>query len=366
MKKIRVGIVGANAERGWAKVAHVPALRALPQFEITAVSTRNRASAEQAAALFGAAHAFDRVEALVAHPEVDVVTVSVKTPDHAAVVRAAIEAGKHVFCEWPLGASTIEAEELAGLAKARGVRTAIGLQRRYLPSILHVRELIAEGYVGRLRSCNFSYPIPMMGTRTPIQNAYSTDAKNGATLLSIMGGHFFDLVCFALGDLREVAAVVARQFETTTLLETGEVIPVNTPHQVLVSGTFASNAVLSAHLEAGRQQGPSHLTMHITGTEGSLELRSDTHDPTDLLLFGARGDEPHLEKLTVPQAHVGEYGTDLQGSAYAMTQLYAAFGRDIADGTSLAPGFDDALRRHRLLDAIQTAASTGRTQPVPG
>ena len=107
--KIRVGIVGANAQRGFASIAHIPALRALPQFEIVAVCTARQESAEAAARHYGVPLAFSDPEKLARHPDVDLVTVSVKVPDHYRPVMAAIEAGKHVYCEWPLGRDTAEA-----------------------------------------------------------------------------------------------------------------------------------------------------------------------------------------------------------------------------------------------------------------
>src|SRR5919107_4909672 len=91
--KIRVGIVGASASRGFASIAHIPALRALPQFEIAAVCTTRQETAEAAARIYGAPLAFSDPETLARHPEVDLVTVSVKVPDHYQPVMAAIEAG---------------------------------------------------------------------------------------------------------------------------------------------------------------------------------------------------------------------------------------------------------------------------------
>ena len=100
---LRVGLVGANAERSWAKVAHVPALRTVPEFTLTAVATRRLASAEAAAQAFGAMEAYDDFHQLVRSNNVDIVTVCVRVPSHLDVVMAALEAGKHVMCEWPLG-----------------------------------------------------------------------------------------------------------------------------------------------------------------------------------------------------------------------------------------------------------------------
>ena len=104
--KIQVGIVGVSPDRGFASIAHIPALQALPEFEITAVCTTRQESAEAAARHFRVPLAFADPAKLAQHPDVDLVTVSVKVPDHYAPVMAAIEAGKHVYCEWPLGRDT--------------------------------------------------------------------------------------------------------------------------------------------------------------------------------------------------------------------------------------------------------------------
>src|ERR1700731_5369760 len=100
--KIRVGIVGLSPNRGFASIAHIPALRALPQFEIVAVCTSRQESAEMAARHYGIPLAFSDPEKLAQHPDVDLVTVSVKVPDHCRPVMAAIDAEKHVYCELPL------------------------------------------------------------------------------------------------------------------------------------------------------------------------------------------------------------------------------------------------------------------------
>src|SRR5215471_2690378 len=118
--KIRVGIVGANPQRGFASIAHIPALQALPEFEIAAVCTSRQESAEAAARHFAAPLAFSDPAKMARHPDVDLVTVSVKVPDHYRPVMAAIAAGKHVYCEWPLGRNTAEAVEMLTAAQQRG------------------------------------------------------------------------------------------------------------------------------------------------------------------------------------------------------------------------------------------------------
>src|SRR5881296_2477067 len=151
--RIRVGIIGANPDRGWAAQAHIPALKLLSNdFEITALSTTRRESAEAAGKLFGVPAAFDNHQDLVSRADVDVVAVTVKVPYHLELATAALDAGKSVYCEWPLGNGLKEAETLAALAKKKGVLAVVGLQARSAPSVAYVRDLIKQGYVGEVLS----------------------------------------------------------------------------------------------------------------------------------------------------------------------------------------------------------------------
>jgi predicted dehydrogenase len=163
---LRVGLVGANAERSWAKVAHVPALRALPEFTLTAVATRRLASAEAAAQAFGAMEAYDDFRQLVRSNNVDIVTVCVRVPFHLDVVIAALEAGKHVMCEWPLGRDIGEAEKMAEAARTAGVRTCIGLQGRMALAAQRAREMLSTGAIGRPLTASIYVPNTASGTNT--------------------------------------------------------------------------------------------------------------------------------------------------------------------------------------------------------
>src|SRR5256712_514117 len=142
-KRIRVGIIGANPDRGWAAEAHIPALKSLSDdFEITALSTSRRESAEAASKLFGVPVAFDNHQDLVNRADVDVVAITVKVPYHLELAKAALDAGKAVYCEWPLGNGLKEAETLAALAKKKGVLAVAGLRARPAPSAGFARGLV--------------------------------------------------------------------------------------------------------------------------------------------------------------------------------------------------------------------------------
>ena len=127
--KIRVGIVGATVTlggSGWGANAHVPALQALPGYELKAVCTAHEETARASAEKFGADLAFHDINEMVSHTDVDLIAVVVRVPLHKQLVMAAINAKKPVCCEWPLGAHLADAKEMADGAKAAGVLTLVG------------------------------------------------------------------------------------------------------------------------------------------------------------------------------------------------------------------------------------------------
>src|SRR2546427_1108829 len=178
-KRIRVGIIGANPDRGWAAQAHIPALQSLPDdFEITAVSTSRRESAAAAGKRFGVPLAFANHEDLVNRGDVDVAAITVKVPYHFELATAALTAGKAVYCEWPLGNGLREGERLAALAKKKGVLAVAGLQARSAPPGLYVRDLIRPGYVREGLSTTLIGSGVGLGTTVRPYNLYLNDRKN--------------------------------------------------------------------------------------------------------------------------------------------------------------------------------------------
>src|SRR5467141_5108828 len=255
-KRIRVGIIGANPDRGWAAQAHIPALRSLSDdFEITALSTSRRESAGAASRLFGVPLAFDNHQDLVNSGAVDVVAVTVKVPYHLELATAALEAGKAVYCEWPLGNGLNEAETLAALAKKQGVLAVAGLQARSAPSVAYVRDLVEQGYVGAVLSTTLIGSGMGWGPMVEPYNAYVNDKKNGATMLSIAVGHATDALCHCLGEVRELSATMTVRRKFFTIAETGERRPMAANDQVAVTGLLDGGAALSVHYRGGASRG---------------------------------------------------------------------------------------------------------------
>src|SRR5438876_5157978 len=152
MATLGVGIIGVSPVRGWAATAHIPALRALPTYEIRALSAHSAESARAAGEAFKVSATFSDHQQLVSQADIDVVAVTVKVPHHRELVSAALAAGKAVYCEWPLGRDLDEARAMAALASERGVRTAVGLQARPAPASEFVQQLRRDGYDGEVLS----------------------------------------------------------------------------------------------------------------------------------------------------------------------------------------------------------------------
>jgi predicted dehydrogenase len=346
---VRLGIIGANPERGWAPRSHLPAAAASPHVELVAVATTRIDSAAAAAERFGAREAYADPLELIGNPQVEAVTVAVRVPEHFALVRAALEAGKHVYSEWPLGVNTDEAVALRDLAAERRLHTVVGLQNSHSEQIGRARELVAEGRIGRLLSATLRSASGMGGPTISAAQAWLADAANGTNLLTVGGGHALDTLAAVIGEFESLSAVVATQFSEAAVADTGETIAVTSPDQIAIAGVTGDGVVISAHIQGASVARPG-LAIELRGTDGLLEIAAapslaaapitlrlvtDGHDPEDI------SGEPDDAVARV-------------GRVYA--DLVAA----VRTGRPQGPDFNHAVRRHRLIDAIRQSSNERR------
>jgi len=361
--KIRLGFVGANINSGWSTQSHYPALLASPDVELTAVCTSRPESAEEARKAFGAKLAFHDFREMVVSPEIDAVAVVVRVPLHYEPTKAAIEAGKHVFTEWPLGRTTAEAEELAALAKAKGLQTAVGLQSRVSPALLYVKELIDDGYVGEVLSCHVTTMRDGALERHSSRN-WNLDISQGANTLTIANGHVIDALRFVLGDFKRVACMVTTQVQKMYETDTQKYIDVTSPDNVRVSGQLVRGAAATVSVGAVPWAG-SGFRMEIYGREGTLVTAGSVSSQRGEMLRvqGAKGSN-ELQDLTLPERYFYVPDDFPRGDPFNVGQLYTLFAEAIRTGETRLPTFDTAVELHRFIDTIKKASDTGREQVV--
>lgn len=356
--KIRLGLIGASVTGTWSQRSHLPAVRASSDFELTAVCTTKADSAEAAREAYGARLAFDDYRKMALSPEIDAVAVVVRVPSHYEPTKAALDAGKHVYCEWPLGRTTKEAEELTALAAANGLVTAIGLQARVNPAVMYMKELVESGYVGEVMAIHVSLTRDGVLTR-PSHRTWQRDATLGANTLTIANGHTVDAMRFVAGELSQLTAVVETKAPQWLDTGTNEWVDVTSPDNILVSGRLASGAVVSSHVAAIPYAG-SGYRMEIYGREGTLVATGDDSPQLgEISLLGAQGDNT-LAPLPVPERFtIATKGTP-PGEAINVGQMYSAFAQAIRGGDRSQPTFETAVDLHRLIDAIAQSSKTGR------
>ncbi|KMQ89621.1 nadh:flavin oxidoreductase, partial [Lasius niger] len=341
-KKIRVGIVGTGL---WTQYGHLSALKILNHFEVTAITGRNRKKAENAALEFNIPN---------------IVEDAVKLAD------------KDVYSEWPLTPSLEESEEMLALAKAQGVRHIVGLQRRLAPSSRYLRDLISQGYLGKMRSASLTVSVDAFGEKMPSAHAWSFDAKNFSNVLSVYGGHFGDILFQATGYPKKFVGLVRNQFPEINVTDLKEKIATTRPDQAMVMGLLENEAMFSIRTEGG-QPCFTGIQMDITGTEGVLRVTNKRAflNIEDNHVEGMRGDEKILTPLEVPSEYYHLKNTVLDHCQLEVAYLYQAYARDLQNGTSEAPDFAEAIGaitcQNRIVMAPLTrarATSTGVPTPM--
>ena len=348
---LRVGIIGVSAERGWAKMSHVPAVQKLAGLELAAVAANSQATADAAARAFGVKVAYGDAVALCQDPGIDLVTICVRVPAHRKLVLGALAAGKHIYCEWPLGRDTAESEEIAEAAQAAGVHAAVGLQTRMNSAALQARDLIVSGAIGRTLSARVYSSTVAFGPKVETADAYLEKSENGVTLVTIQGAHTLDLAIAVLGGLADATALTTIQYPAVEVGDDPAPQMRSIFDHMLVQARLADGGALSVEVAGGRPP-ETPFRLELVGERGILALDGGA----------ARGFQSGRLRLSLngepQQVDNGRSGT-MPDTAANVAGMYAALRDDIARGTSVAPDFPHAVRLARLVDDVTASAQTG-------
>ena len=284
-------------------------------------------------------------------PAIDVVAVSVRVPNHRELVLQALSAGKHVYCEWPLGRDTAEAEEMRVAAASAGVHTVIGLQARANPALRRASEMVATRAIGRvLSACLISETTAAFGPKTSEAYFYLEDPANGATQMTIHAGHAIDAVVAVLGGLVDVAVLASIQFPDVEVAGTVRTHRRTIPDHIFSQSRLQLGGVVSAELAAGRPN--ARFRFEVVGDRGSL------------LLEGGAPSGFQSGRLTVSLNGVphpiddGEL-SQLPDTAFNVGAMYARLRDDVATGVRTAPDFEHAVQLTNLIADMSRADETG-------
>jgi predicted dehydrogenase len=286
-------------------------------------------------------------------------------PLHYEPTKAAIEAGKHVYTEWPLGRTTAEAEELTALAKAKGVQTAVGLQSRVSPALLYMKEQIEAGYVGEVLACHADC-MRDGALERPSNRTWQRDVTLGANPLTIANGHVIDALRFVVGNFARVSCMLTTQAKQWYETDTRRMVDVTSPDNILVSGKLASGAVASVHVAAVPWAGGG-VRIVVYGREGTLVATGNVSTQRGEMLRVQGAQKSHeLKDLPLPERFVHVPPEFPRGDPFNVGQMYSLFAEAIRSGKKQErlPTFGTAVDLHRFLDTMRQSSDQGRELPV--
>lgn len=342
-----IGIIGT----GWGVRVQVPAFRAAG-LEVTALAGRDAVKTARIAADLGIGWSTGDWRALLARP--DVALVSIVTPPnmHCEMAVAALEAGKHVLCEKPTAMNAGEAEHMLNVASAHPDRFAlIDHELRFLPTLQLARSMIAVGKIGYLRHAEFRV---ISSSRADLQRPWNwwSDVTQGGGVFGAIGSHQIDTLRYLLDDEVRAAQGFLHTFVTERPIGNGAERRRVTADdfaafQLQFDGGATATAIAST---VARVDEPNSLTLY--GSAGSLRFGDGR------LWYAAPGDSfeeitpPH--RVTFPPGISGDFP---QGSVYLGHALRAALAGD-RGALEPAATFADGLRVQQVLDAVRRGHTT--------
>lgn len=263
-------------------------------FDLVAVGSRSQESADAFAQRFDIPRAHASYEALVADPEVDIVYVSTPHPMHHENAKLALEAGKHVLVEKAFTVNRAEAEDLQRLATERGLLAMEAMWTRYLPHMVRIREIIAEGRLGEIRAVTADHTQKL-----------PTDPEHRLNALELGGGALLDLGIYPISFIWDVLGAPQTIAAVARLIETGA------DAEVATIMTHEGGAI-STSLSSSRAAGPDVAS--IIGTDARIDIDRVWYTPTSFRVV--------LPDGTVTEEYASEVaGRGMEYQAWAAERL---------------------------------------------
>ena len=310
-----------------------------------------RAVAEQ----YGIRRTSTRLEELIDAPDVDVVDNCLVNSEHFGPLMRAIDSGKHVFTEKPLTIELSEAERLLAAARSAGVQHGVIQNMRFNPGPRKARQLIEQGFVGRIFSADvlFGYMVPQTVVNRPTWFYKKEEAGGG--IVEDMMAHFFDLLRYVVGPIEAVSATTGIAWSTRYEPD-GTPFPVEVEDVASVSIRFENGAVGNCLASWVRRKHEEVPEFQIDGEDGSLlfsfnTLRSQSQAETPLFRFDARQVQTESRDDWRP--------VDLELRDPFGLQLEQFLSGIVLDQPT-RPDWEDAVTNQRLIKAAYRSATERR------
>ncbi len=384
-KRLKVAVVGASISNSpdgrerFAIRAHLPALKKLSDlYELAAVCTTRMETASETARQFDVPQAFDSVDRMLKEmPELDVVCVCVRPNVHHQVVMPALRAGKHVYCEQPLGVATDQAQEAYEMAHNKGLRTVVGHQYHYEPAVLQMAEMVRQGYIGKPLAFNSNYFVSNHIAPRPGHRTWLFQAESGGHP-GFRSAQSLERVISVLGDVVEVCADMWVLVPERPNLDGGPPLKTTQVNNINFLMRVGDDVMGTLQVSLTAWFGTGWI-FQAYGTEGMLMVKVDDRvsgakdtvkgDPKHgtLKLFGARVDMQKLianpvapellqrefKELTLEDRHFYVTGFDHGRATFPVAQMWYSFAKAIHTGVDCAPSFRDVVKMHYFMDATE-------------
>jgi len=351
-KKLRVGVVGAGA---FAEACHLPGLLSHAGAEVVAIAGRGAERLGRARALaskFGVREVATSGLELCSRDDLDAVTIATPNDSHAELALAAFAAGKHVFCEKPLGLSVAQAEAMARAARRAGRVAMVSFTYRHLYGVEELARRLRAGEIGEPFLFRAHHEF-WDGLRGDAEIGWrERRAPSGGGVLHDSGSHFFDLARFLVGDeIVRTKGVTQHLPRRRRAAGSGEVVEVETDDVAAAWFRFARGCRgqwLTSRITPPRGDN----FVQVVGSEGALEalLSRGRLDALRIARPGGRG----WEELPLAAA-----ASD--GESHALWRMMRSF-VDACRRGALAPGdasFEDGLAAQRLIAATEDSLDRG-------
>ncbi len=194
-RPLRVGLIGAGFMGEFHARAYATAKRLVPEIpvEVAAIAEPVASLRDAFGERWNVRVRTDAWREVIESSDIDIVDICTPPALHKEIALAAIEAGKQVYCEKPVGRTSSETAEIAAAGRAAGVQTMVGFNYRWFPAIQHARKLIADGELGALRSVRMSFASDWASDPAVPWGWRLGAAEAGYGALGDVGSHIFDM-----------------------------------------------------------------------------------------------------------------------------------------------------------------------------